>query len=141
MERDAFASLLADRKIAAGLCGAAAVHLGLRAAGWSGWPCPLLSTFGVPCPGCGLSRAAVALLRGEFGRAMTLHAFAPVAIAGMALLVAASALGPQPRTRLIGWVRRIEQRSGFSVWMLAALLLYWALRLTLDVAGFASLVR
>jgi hypothetical protein len=49
---------------------AAAVGL----AAWQHFPlCPLASTFGIPCPGCGLTRATLALLRGDVARALQIH--------------------------------------------------------------------
>jgi hypothetical protein len=35
--------------------------------------CPLAGIFGIPCPGCGLSRASLAALRGDFSTALQLH--------------------------------------------------------------------
>jgi hypothetical protein len=35
--------------------------------------CPLASTFGVPCPGCGLTRATLALLHGNLRSALHFH--------------------------------------------------------------------
>ena len=35
--------------------------------------CPAAALTGVPCPGCGLSRATFALLRGDFGQSFQLH--------------------------------------------------------------------
>jgi Protein of unknown function (DUF2752) len=35
--------------------------------------CPMASTFGVPCPGCGLTRATLALLHGDLHAALHFH--------------------------------------------------------------------
>jgi hypothetical protein len=35
--------------------------------------CPVAGLLGIPCPGCGMSRAGVALLRGQFSLAWQLH--------------------------------------------------------------------
>lgn len=37
--------------------------------------CPMVIFTGFPCPACGLTRAGVALLTGQFGVAWTLHPF------------------------------------------------------------------
>ena len=38
-----------------------------------GWYCPIKYLTGVPCPGCGLSRALAALLRLDFRTALRFH--------------------------------------------------------------------
>jgi hypothetical protein len=35
--------------------------------------CPLAGTFGIPCPGCGLTRATLALLHGDVHAALRFH--------------------------------------------------------------------
>jgi hypothetical protein len=35
--------------------------------------CPTAATFGIPCPGCGLTRATLAALHGHFAEAFHLH--------------------------------------------------------------------
>jgi len=54
------------------------VALGLVGAGLAfaflGPPvCPTALFFGIPCPGCGLTRATLALLHGDVGTALRLH--------------------------------------------------------------------
>lgn len=41
---------------------------------WLGLPCWVQAVFGIPCPGCGMSRAAMALLRLDIPGAFGWHA-------------------------------------------------------------------
>jgi hypothetical protein len=44
------------------------------AAVWSDFPlCPIAGSLGVPCPGCGLTRATLALLHGDWQGALRFH--------------------------------------------------------------------
>lgn len=53
----------------------AAVLLGYAAAAKVfGWPCPILYWTGIPCPGCGMTRALTAALRGAWREALEYHA-------------------------------------------------------------------
>ncbi|HEV8582832.1 MAG TPA: DUF2752 domain-containing protein [Thermoanaerobaculia bacterium] len=123
-----FASLLRSRAATALLTGIAALHLALTAVGLPGWPCPLLHGFGIPCPGCGLTRAALELLRGQWRAALAHHAFAPLLLAGVAVIAAASLLPERSRLALIGGVERLERRTGLTAVVLAGLVLYWIAR-------------
>jgi hypothetical protein len=40
--------------------------------------CPSRTVLGVPCPGCGLTRATEAMLVGDFGAMLRLHPLAPI---------------------------------------------------------------
>jgi cation transporter-like permease len=72
------------------------------------------------------------LLHGEVARAFTLHAFAPALVGALALLLAAALLGSRPRRTLVNAVRRVEERTGITLWLLGAIIVYWALRFSLD---------
>jgi hypothetical protein len=121
-------SLLRSRSLAALLAGIAGLQLALVAFGVSGWPCPLLSGLGIPCPGCGLSRAVIELLRGDWRGAMELHAFSPVLLVAIVMILGTSLLPERQRLPLIAGVERAERRTGLSVLLLVGLLLYWAFR-------------
>ena len=102
-----------------------------------GWPCAFRAATGVPCPGCGLSRAMVALVRGDWGAAIAFHAFAPLG-ALCALILVAGALAPRRlRTPLAARVGAFEQRTGLAVWLAAAFLMYWLVRLLYYPLTFA----
>ena len=52
---------------------------------------------GLPCPLCGMTRALSLLLRGEWQRALEMHALSPLVL--LALLYTAAAIRPLP-----GWL-------------------------------------
>jgi hypothetical protein len=108
---------------------------------WSGlpvWKCPFFAAVGIPCPGCGLTRALVALWHHDFALAWVIHPFswivAPVAIAA---LVAAAL----PRGQRIPLARRVASWERFWMpgwWFTVSLLGFWFYRLALD--GFPSTI-
>ncbi len=51
-------------------------------------PCPFAAVLSVPCPGCGLTRAAWLLLRGDWYGALALHPLSPLLVPGVGALVA-----------------------------------------------------
>lgn len=83
-------------------------------------PCPLRTMTGIPCPGCGLTTAAVALVRGQFDAAF--HAN-PV-IFGLAALTFAA--GPLVVLRAAGvleppspWSSARRRQMGWAAGLLA----------------------
>jgi len=123
------ASLLRDRRVSLGVTAVAAAQVAAVAAGVGGWPCPMKNALGIPCPGCGLTRATVSLLRGEFAAAFSLHAFAPVLVLGLAAFAVAGLLPAARRESFAGLVGRFERRTKATYLVPAAMFLYWSVRL------------
>lgn len=117
--------LIAGRLIlCACLMGAASVAL-LR--GWL--PCPFAALFGVPCPGCGLTRGTLRLLRGDLSGAMSEHPLVPLLLPVLAVVGGSEIAGHVWRAPL-AWVPRARGSAGLvlSTALLALLVLVWVLR-------------
>lgn len=70
-----------------------------------GWGCPLQHFTGIPCPGCGMSRALFALPRLDFGAALRCHpmiyVLPPVVL--YTLFGKKPLLGSKTRERVLLW--------------------------------------
>ncbi len=55
--------------------------------------CPMATLLGVPCPGCGLTRATLALLHGDVRAALALHPLVLVLAPLFAAAIAGAAFG------------------------------------------------
>ncbi len=97
--------------------------------GWQLWPCTFANVTGLPCPGCGLTRAGGALLRGEWQTALQFHPFSP-AFAILGLLVASGALLPLRWTRaLAARVTLFERKTLLTTVFWVGLLCFSLLRM------------
>lgn len=87
--------------------------------------CPLASVFGVPCPGCGLTRATLALAHGDVHHALELHplvlVLAPLFIGAMSSAALGYLRGPRLERRTHGWVASRTVTALASLLMLATL--------------------
>jgi hypothetical protein len=83
----------------------------------------------------------VALLHGDWEQSFTLHAFAPVFLAGMLLVTAACVLPQKPRDKLVGWFQVVEYHTWVTTVTLIGLMLYWLVRLLLFPATFIQLIN
>ena len=101
-------------------------------AGWFGVAlveCPVPRLGGFICPGCGMTRGVLALLRGHFTQAMHYHAFSPLAVA-VGLLFGVMMFVPATlRLNVAGWIEKWERQLGISALLLVALHVYWVFRL------------
>jgi hypothetical protein len=129
-------TLLRERGVALGLTALAAAQIGAVSAGVGGWPCPFLCATGLPCPGCGLTRASLARARGEWGESLAAHAFAPVLVVALVAIAVAALLPRRQREAFAEAAERLERRTRASAFLLAALLLYWSARLLFVPGAF-----
>jgi hypothetical protein len=104
------------------------------------YPCPFLHATGVPCPGCGASRACAALLRGRFRDAFRLHLFAPFFLLAIAIFIFASFLSESARLRFTQRLADFENATKITQLLLAAAIVYWLFRLLYDFHGFQKLI-
>jgi hypothetical protein len=89
---------------------------------WTETPlCPTAFFWGIPCPGCGLTRATLALLHGELRAAVGFHPLAPLLVPLLAFVFGKGlvdyARGTPPATPERAW----WARRG-AVWLASALL-------------------
>jgi len=132
--------ILKSRTTCTIITGVAFLQLSLSASGLSAWRSPLHSTFGVPDFGCGLTRAVLALLRGDLQTALILHAFAPLIVAALILIALAAIIPSKLRDETVAWVETIERRTGLTAILLIGLVLYWLARLLIMREAFILLV-
>jgi len=108
------------------LCALAALIVALRVPF-----CPMAAVLGVPCPGCGLSRATLALLHGNVRQALYLHplvfVIAPVFLWGMGSTTFDYVRGPRESPAPRPWLTSRVMTALASL-LLAATLAVWALR-------------
>jgi hypothetical protein len=133
--------LLRDRRFSLVILATAGLFLFLFAAGIPFWPCPFLHVTGIPCPGCGLTRAIYFLLKGDVRTSLTYHAFAPIFLLGLTIVASALVLPERPRQRWLDKLVSIEQRSGIIQILLVGLIVYWLARLIFLNSAFVQLIR
>ncbi len=135
------AAILRDRRLALAVVGFGALNVALFVLHLPTWQCPLLHTTGVPCPGCGLTRAIALLFRGEWRASLTMHAFAPLFVVGLAMIGLGALLPSDDRQAFIGRIQKIEQRTGITTLLVVALFFYWLVRLLFFPATFFQVLR
>ena len=106
----------------------AAMPLVLTATGLAVWQCPLKSTFGIACPGCGLTRAIIMFIQGHWQESIHMHAFAPIALGGGVLLMAVGVLPQKLRCRVADRLATLERRSAITALLILGAMIYWVLR-------------
>ena len=135
------ARLLKGRAICALITSATILQLSLSARGLPAWRSPFHVAFGLPDLGCGLTRAILALLRGDWRTSLTYHAFAPFFVAAIGVIALAAILPHDLREKIAAGVEKLEQHTGVTTSLLAGVVLYWLARLVLMREDFILLVN
>lgn len=121
--------LMQRRRVIALLAIAVIAMMALTAARVSTWQCPLRSTLGIICPGCGLTRAMVLFIQGRWQASIALHAFAPLVVASGILLVAGSAVPAGLQQKMVARIADFERRTGIAALLVLSALIYWLIRI------------
>jgi len=122
------APLLLDRWLIGIFLGVGLTLLTLAATGLNGWQCPIRSTSGIICPGCGLTTAMILLVKGRWAAAVEMHAFAPLFGLVLAAMVVAISLPAVYLAKLSTAVAVLERKTGLTAIIMLGMLLYWLLR-------------
>jgi hypothetical protein len=135
-----FASFVRSRKIGVGLLGLGCLHLSLITLGLPSWQCPIRHGLGVPCPGCGLSRATIALMHGQVHHALEIHAFAPIVLLSGGLIISAIVLPRSKRSTLVQFLEQLDYRNRLTILLAGSFLSYWLARLLFSRDALYQLV-
>jgi hypothetical protein len=133
--------LLRDRKFAMVIAGTVGVQIALVSLSLPGWECPFFRVTGIPCPGCGLTRAVILLLKGDLQASLRFHAFAPIVLLSAVALVLVLLLPRSITQPAISKMEMLEQQTGLTVIILVGLILYWLARLLFLQTAFVQLIR
>lgn len=118
------ASLVDQRGFTWACAGVTAALVGLNAVGVSLWKCPFHEVTGFPCPGCGMTRSCVCLIKGQFRQSLEFHAFGPVFMGIGVVALVGTLLPAAPRQRFVGFLQKWDRRWKVSWALFLALLIY-----------------
>ena len=91
--------------------------------------CPFRALTGLPCPGCGMTRAFCALGHGELWRAVKFNALSPPLFLAAILSWAGAATIILRARAAHDWLRRLRPSARAGKAALALVLAWWAVRL------------
>ena len=127
--RPVLAPLLQNRLLTCTFVAFGVAQLLLVFFGFTGWQCPIYETLGIICPGCGMTTAVAMLLQGHWHLAAQTHAFAPVILIVLLIMLIALGLPASYLKTFSGCVQRLEQKSGITAILLLSMVGYWLLRI------------
>ena len=140
LRKPILASILRDRIVCLIITGVSILQISLVILGLPAWQSPIHTFLGIPDPGCGLTRALVALLRADWRTALTLHAFSPLFAAALVLFAISVILPHGQQEKMVSRVATLEQNTGLTAILLVSLVVYWLVRLLFFREAFLSLI-
>lgn len=139
--RPLLSTILRDRKLGIAICAVAFLQLVFALTRLPGWPCPFFHALGLPCPGCGMTRATLLLVHGEWKQAILMHAFAPVFLIAL-VVITLSALSPKVYVEaLANKAELVERYTGITGLLLIGLIVYWVARLLFMQDAFVRMIQ
>ncbi|OYW70538.1 MAG: hypothetical protein B7Z37_30420 [Verrucomicrobia bacterium 12-59-8] len=96
---------------------------------WNLWPCVFAEITGLPCPGCGLTRATVALVEGDWRTSWAFHPFAAFFLLVGMLVAAGGFLRSFWVQNLAAKVEVFERHTKLPAIILVALVCFGLLRM------------
>ena len=81
------------------------------------------------------------LLKGELQASIKFHAFAPIFVVLIAILITCMLLPRTATESFINKAETLERQTGITIIILGGLILYWLARLILFPTAFAQLIR
>lgn len=134
-------TILRDRKMNVAICGVASLQLLLTFFGLPGWQCPFFHAVGLPCPGCGMTRATLFLAHGDLRQAVITHAFAPFLLIALAIITFCAASPRAYVTAIANKAESLERYTGITGLLLIGLIVYWLARLLFMQGAFIRMIQ
>lgn len=134
-------TILRVRRFGFVLTGGLGLYIGVVLLHLPSLGCPFFRLTGVPCPGCGLTRACLLLLKGDIRASIKFHAFAPIFVVFISLVILSTLLPRSLTEPVIQKAETLERQTGLTIIILGGLILYWLARLVFYPTMFAQLIR
>lgn len=118
------AALIADARLGRGMLLGGALYGVLVFCHLPVLPCAWRAVTGLPCPGCGMTRSTLALLRGDWQQSLRDNALTWVLLVFWMVVAAGLAVPARHRAGVVAAIGAWEQRTRWPLWFGLALVIY-----------------